>query len=275
MSKSLLECEREVEVAREKLRKDLSTLQSPITFSSFANELKSEALETKHVVVERAKETVRTTVEDFLEDVKARAAANPAAALAIGAGVAWQLIRHPPVTTLLVGAGALSLWRTTPRSTQRDTDYVEEGKQRLKEQVSEFAADVAGVATDTARALAEKAAQASETAMSAGREWSRDATRTAADLTSQATQAAQGAVTAARSTMSDAAEQTMSIARESAANARTLTRGAVYRARDKISADAGTQDKLLLGIAGLAVAGALGIAWQKRTATDAQVSPTP
>jgi len=98
MSNSVTECEREVEIARAKLTRDLSTLRSPETFSSFTGELKAEAFEAKDAVVEHAKEAVRTSVEDFVEDLKARAAANPAAALAIGAGLAWRVLRRPPIT---------------------------------------------------------------------------------------------------------------------------------------------------------------------------------
>ena len=36
-------------------------------------------------------------------ELKDRAAANPVAALAIGAGLAWRLVHRPPIATLLVG----------------------------------------------------------------------------------------------------------------------------------------------------------------------------
>src|SRR6185437_14414318 len=61
--------------------------------------------------------------------------ANPSAALAIGAGLAWRLVKHPPLATALIGAGVLSLWRTTPARIN-DDDYLGTAQQRLGEQVA-------------------------------------------------------------------------------------------------------------------------------------------
>ena len=68
----------------------------------------------KDALVDKAKSGVQSTIDTFVEDLKARAAANPAAALAIGAGIAWRLIQRPPIATALIGAGLYSLFRTTP-----------------------------------------------------------------------------------------------------------------------------------------------------------------
>src|SRR5687767_10900425 len=111
---SLHQIEREVEAARAKLAGDLATLRSPATYSEFTSDLKSEALEMKDALVDKAKSSVQSTFENFVDDMKARAAANPAATLAIGAGVAWRLIQHPPIATALIGAGLYSLFRTAP-----------------------------------------------------------------------------------------------------------------------------------------------------------------
>src|SRR4029453_10516715 len=91
--------ESEVEEARAKLAKDLAVLRSPQTYREFGADLKSEA---------------QSVVQNILDEVKARAAANPTAALAIGAGIGWRLLRHPPIATTLIGAGLFSLWRTPP-----------------------------------------------------------------------------------------------------------------------------------------------------------------
>src|SRR5450432_2838376 len=95
--------EREVEVARERVAGDLARLRAPATLSEFKNELWMEARESKDQVVEKATDYVQETIQDVIANIKGRAAANPAAALAIGAGLAWQLLRHPPVASLLVG----------------------------------------------------------------------------------------------------------------------------------------------------------------------------
>ena len=109
---TLRQCERDVEQARSKLEQDLALLRSPSTVSSFTESLKHEMLEAKDAMVEQATDAVQTKISDFIEDLKAKAAANPAAALTIGAGIAWQFIRNPPIVTALIGAGLLSLFRT-------------------------------------------------------------------------------------------------------------------------------------------------------------------
>src|SRR5262249_31626262 len=91
--------ELEAEEARAKLAHDLEARGSPQTYREFRSELKSEA---------------RSMFQRVLDDLKARAAANPSAALAIGAGIGWRLVKHPPIATALLGAGILGLWRTTP-----------------------------------------------------------------------------------------------------------------------------------------------------------------
>ena len=88
----------------------------------------------------------------MVEEVKGKAAANPAATLGIGAGIEWQLLRHPPIATALIGAGLYSLWRTPAArvSGNRATDYFSHAKDRLGEQ----AADLAGEVSDRAVGLA-------------------------------------------------------------------------------------------------------------------------
>src|SRR4029450_14055418 len=89
---------RKVAARGAKLASDLSILRSPQTYREFGAELKSNA---------------KSAVQRAIDDLKERAAANPSAALAIGAGLGWRLIKHPPIATALIGAGVLSLWRTT------------------------------------------------------------------------------------------------------------------------------------------------------------------
>jgi hypothetical protein len=72
---SLLQHEHEVERSRAKLTQDLAVLCSPKTLAAFTDDLKQEAFATR---------------DDFWEKIKARAASNPAAVAAIGAGLAWR-----------------------------------------------------------------------------------------------------------------------------------------------------------------------------------------
>ena len=101
-------------------------------FLSRAEEYKNEALERaetyKDEALRRARDAARETLQNVAEDLKTRALNNPLAVALIGAGVGWRLYKHPPVTTLLVGAGAALLMRTPGRSARdalrsdRDTD---------------------------------------------------------------------------------------------------------------------------------------------------------
>lgn len=146
--KELNQLERDVEDARERLSGNLQRLRSPATISGFKDALWEEVDELRDQLVAKTKETVdvlvvkakesvdelvvktkegagelvattQEAVRDrawrFLADIKERAAANPAAALAIGAGLAWRLARKPPIASMLVGAGVIGLMRTNPQ----------------------------------------------------------------------------------------------------------------------------------------------------------------
>ena len=162
---SLQELERDVEAARAKLGRNLSTLSSPNTYSQFSDTLKDEAVSLKDAVIDKAKTSVQSAVEAFVDDLKAKAAANPTAALAIGAGIAWRLIQRPPVATVLVGAGLFSLLKTdaTHSKGRTNADYVAEATGRLQEQASDFAADVTERAGRVYDAAADRASELAST----------------------------------------------------------------------------------------------------------------
>ena len=107
-----LECD--VIRARARFAGDLAGLRSPDTLADFKDDVKSKALGIKDDLVEQARTSVTDTTDGFIADLKGRANANPGAVLAIGAGLAWYLLRKPPITSALVGFGLWSLWRTTP-----------------------------------------------------------------------------------------------------------------------------------------------------------------
>jgi hypothetical protein len=140
--------ENEVAAARTKLASDLGILRSPHTYRKFTADLKSDA---------------QSAVQRLVEDVKARAASNPTAALAIGAGLGWRLIKHPPIATALIGAGLLSLWRTSPAQIDEE-DYLSTAKQRLGEQVSSAVETMTDYAAEHVAAAGEKVSAYAETA---------------------------------------------------------------------------------------------------------------
>ena len=226
MTENLSLLELQVEEARAKLASDLALLRSPQTYREFGAELKSDA---------------KSAVQRAIDDVKARAAANPSAALAIGAGLAWRLVKHPPIATALIGAGVLSLWRTTPARIN-DDDYLGTAQQRLGEQVSDAAETVKDYAAEQVVAARKKVSAYSETARERVQEVAASAAEQAAETFEQA--------------------------REAATHIPDKAVNAAQRGTRQIGrtvADEGMRDQLLLGAAGLAVAGALGIAYQRKT----------
>jgi hypothetical protein len=120
--------------------------------------------------------------------------------------------------------------------------------------------------------IAEKGGQVSDAAIATAQDWSRDAAEKVADLASRATAKAQNAVSAARAGIGDAGDQASFLTIRATGRARTFARDTRIALRETATSDvfraADMQDKLLLGAAGLAVAGALGIALQKRIAAE-------
>jgi DNA repair exonuclease SbcCD ATPase subunit len=226
VKENLSQLEFEVEQARAKLANDLAVLRSPQTYREFALELKADA---------------KSLAQRALDDLKARAAANPTAALAIGAGLGWRLIKHPPIATALVGAGVLGLWRTTPAPID-DDDYLNTAQRRLREQVGHAAETVKDYAAEKANAAQEKASAYATTAR-----------ETVKEVASSAVEQATETLERAREAATDVSEKAVNVAQRATSQVgRTV-------------ADQGVRDQLLLGAAGLAVAAALGIAYQRRS----------
>jgi uncharacterized protein YjbJ (UPF0337 family) len=195
------------------------------------------------LIVDHAKSTTRSALQGMVDDVKERAAANPAATLAIGAGIAWQLFRHPPIATALIGAGLFSLLRTPPvrMGGNGTADYLSHAKERLKEQ----AADLAGEVKDQAAVIA---GDVKDDALAMAEALKEQSTELAGAAKEKVQQWGAGVEDVVR----DVPVQAASLAQASRA-AQSLT-------------DQDNRDNLLLGAAGLAVVAALGVAYQRRNA---------
>ena len=232
---SLLEYELDVERSRARLIQDLALLCSPETFARFTDDLKQEAFETK---------------DALWDDVKARAAANPAAVIAIGAGLAWRLIQRPPIASALIGVGLYSLWKTDAKRTDDRTrpDYLQQSKQALKEQTSEVVSATSRIAGQAQDAVAAKGAEIWDDAREKVREWSEEVGSRLGETTSKARSTGQAFLDDVRAKQHGLRDQVENVA---------------ARAVDKFR-DEDTRNNLLLGVAGLAIAAALGIACQKR-----------
>jgi hypothetical protein len=247
---SLQELEREVEVARTRLARDLDILRSPATIAAFTDALKHEAVAAKDDMMGKARVAAQTQVQDWVDTLKAKAAANPAAVLAIGAGLAWRLIRRPPIASALVTAGLVSLLRANG-SAQRgltDADYVEQAQARLRQQAAQVSAGIAERAGSVASAARDRAS-----------EWSAEA---AENLRQRGRRLADATATSAGSAADDLAAR-WSDAGETAGRAIERARRSAADVQRKVT-NQDVADKLLLGAAAIAVTAALGIAAQRR-----------
>jgi hypothetical protein len=239
-------------------------------------------------VIEKARSSVQSTIDGIIQDLKAKAAANPTAVLAIGAGIAWRLVQRPPIATALVGAGLYSLLRTTPVHSGpgwQDADYLAHAKARMRAQAGEAVEIVKEQAMEMAGSFREQAADVAEAATEKVRQWGTEAKKAveqgASDVQDHAAAAVQRSSEAlgdARQIAEDAFAKASASARQTAsalagnaqANAReagamaTMAAGQASSSVQAALSDQETRDKLLLGAAGLAVAAALGIAAQRR-----------
>jgi hypothetical protein len=209
--------ERNVVQARARVKDDLANLRMP--------------------VVANLKRDLVASTDDVFTNIKDRLSANPVATLAIGAGIAWRFVHRPPVASLLVGYGLLSLMRTDPRRPTAAAAYAAQAVEAgtaIAGRVTRVASDAQAAAAETLGAVQDAAAQTTETLQSNASEWADRATRTAHDASDAV---ARGAA-AARESLPDAAQVAETMRRE--------------------------KDTYLLGFAAAAVVAAIGISAQRR-----------
>ena len=144
--------EGDVRDARRRLKSDLEVLRAPATSSSFKEEVLGEARQSRDDIVANVREAATNRAEHLIADIRDRAAANPVAVGAIAAGVGWRILRKPPITTMLVGYGLISLWRTKPgqpspgaETVYRAADMAVEAKEQVEKWGSEAGEAIARV----------------------------------------------------------------------------------------------------------------------------------
>jgi len=251
---TLNQLEREVETARARLASNLSTLRSPATYSEFRDDLKVEAIHTKDALVQQVRATTHSTAHALLADVKAKAAANPGAALLIGAGLAWRLIRNPPIATALVGAGLFGLFRTSPPPYTGDgePDYLSQAKDNLSGQISAVATDARQRLGDAAVTLSQQISDFGQVASDNFHEKKAKVQDSMRGVAENATKMVQSAAERSYGRIEDIASRSAA----TADNFSSVAQTAVVREE--------VRDKVLLGAAGVAVLAALGMAYERR-----------
>jgi hypothetical protein len=234
---SLHSLERDVEAARSRFADSLMVLADPGGYAEAAEAAKRDVRGLKRQVEHK----LQSTADGYLDGLKARAAANPAAVLAVAAGVAWRLFHKPPIATALVGAGLYSLLRTTPEDFGEEDriDYTDRAEERLRQQM-----------TDARDTVLEKAGELAGEAATAAKSLSQSAGETIGKLSAEASERAASASTAAARLARDGTTRGVETAKETVAHsARAIS---------------DNRDQALLGIAGVAVAAAIGVALNRR-----------
>lgn len=146
--KSIDELERDVEQARARVAADIAMLRAPETYEA----AKQDITDTVFGYRDQMRNRATGYGEGMIETIKAKAAANPLAVAAIGAGIVWRLYKHPPITTALVGLGLASLLRTDPdddsmhprKLMEAASEKAMELKDRAAAQVSELRENAVG-----------------------------------------------------------------------------------------------------------------------------------
>ena len=101
--------QQQIEKTRLRLAANLTVLIEPSTLAELKQVVIEGATDTKDDVVKQVKVTGSQLLSDFADGVRTKAAENPAAALAIGAGLGWKLWKNPPIASFLVGLGLYGL----------------------------------------------------------------------------------------------------------------------------------------------------------------------
>jgi hypothetical protein len=228
--------EHDLQETRARLARDLDRLRSTETISGFKADLLAQASATKDQLFGKARDSVGAVVRDLWSEMKARAAANPAAAIALGAGLAWRLVQRPPIASALVGIGLLSLWRTDPQHPAPGADVAARSV--------EFFETAKGKAEDASAALHERAGQV------------RSAVN---ELMDSSAEAVGNAVEASQETIATVRLRGQEMLPVAADGAR-----AVMNRIGELSPSNKERDQILLGVAALALASAIGVAAQRR-----------
>jgi hypothetical protein len=228
MTESELErLERDVEQARKRLTEDIALLRRPSALSEFKQDLMSRAVRTQDDLIHQTTSAALTRAQQFLADIKSRAVANPAAVLAIVAGLAWRLARHPPISSILVGLGIAGLLKADPTSGPSP--------------VTVRATELANSASDLAGKVAEEAHQRSM-----------QARRSATGMLEQFYTAASVGMSQAREAAGATLSKTADVANDMSSTLVSMPR------------DTATRDNYLLGAAALAIGAVAVIGYRRR-----------
>ncbi len=218
--------ERDVEDARGRLRLDLARLRAPGAMDRMKDD-----------VTGRVTGATQDTAHRVLDEIKARAAANPVAALAIGAGFAWRFAHRPPIG--YVGADFV----------ERAGEFAGTVKETVSEKIDELS-------------HSELAARASELSGTV-KELSGTVKEKAGELSGAVAAKASELGGTVRETVGQWSARTGEFASEAAAEASSAANSLARDSRRVAAAVNQDRDTYLLAAAAIALAAAVGISYQR------------
>jgi hypothetical protein len=273
MSEDLDRLERDIRATRARLAGNLSVLTSGATFDELKTTVKAEALDAGDDLIDRAKESGLSMMRNVLDDLKDKAIQNPAAVAAIGAGIGWKLWKNPPVASALVGYGLFSLLRGS------ENDPVQNAVRDARDRIEDAASAAARTARATAHDLRDKTAEIASDVQCKASSLIGEAQDRASAATGEMRETASALADEARNTASRLAGEAEAMSRDFGRDAKELGRDATELGRDMLArsqrsgrallddvADGArslrgdAQSQVLLSLAGVAVAAAVGVA---------------
>ncbi|MFL5227897.1 MAG: hypothetical protein ACJ8C7_06420, partial [Microvirga sp.] len=296
--------EAEVAAARARFARTLDRLTDPATHDAMKNEVMERVEGYKDGLLGSVEASARAKGQGVVDDLKTRAMNNPAGAALIGAGIAYHLYRHPPITTLLVGAGTALLMRArgkrssdptayrAPYDAKQPRGYVPGGVAGYGYPVEEDAPGStttdrimaeAAAAGGKARALASEVGERAREIGGRAREAASEAGSRIAETAERTRHAAADTLDRTRHAAADTFDRTRSTAEEIAARARTTAHDAYERtagaAEDAYERAGDAYDRVrtdpwLLGALGIAAGAALAVAMRRTEAGERFVGAT-
>lgn len=177
MVDEMSELEREIEVTRARLKANIGAIGSEYTMDNLKATIKAEVVDAKDSALEFAKTSGAQMAREGFETVKQKAAANPAAALMIGAGIGWKLWKNPPIAAALAGVGLFSLFSSRESDPLRSAAaFVRETAEDTGQATMAIAAATMETVSSSAHALQDKVG-AAESARDQTREFIRSNVR--------------------------------------------------------------------------------------------------
>ena len=240
--RSLRELQREIEQTRAGLTHTVDQLKASVTDT--ASEIR-QRISPEHIKAE-VSNYVRSKGESMLEDITAAARRNPMQAVAVGASLAYPLLRFArsiPLPVLMVGAG---LFFAGTKSGQSITQKASDMASDLSDEVSRRSQDVSaqvGMTVSAAKDAVSDAAERVGGALSAGTDQvRRTATSTTAEMSladrlkdsaASAGDAINTRVTSLKEGVSDLASSAMDSSRNIAGDAAAAAKSAASSAADR------------------------------------------